>query len=489
MCTFSALKKKTFNKSMPRCDVCTEFFTQCLRKEVKCPYCEFSACVKCHERYLLENTGDAHCMSCRKVWNREILVSEFTNVFVNKTYKEHRERVLFDRERSLMPETQPYVEVELRCRKHTEEITKLNVKRAVIQGKINELQRMDLGYMGKETYVDARIEKARRVSEFSKQEAVLHVEVNFHTTAISLHRTSGAPTNERRVFVRACPANGCKGFLSTAWKCGVCESKVCSKCHEVKTGGDDEHMCDPASVASAELISRDSRPCPNCASMIFKIEGCDQMYCTQCNTAFSWRTGQIEAGRIHNPHYYDYLRRVNNGTIPREPGDVPHNAGGGCAEMPAAQMIQAITRQYPDRSADFFLTIVQQHWHAHYTLTQRYQVNAADGNNEEMRILYMIGDLDEEKFKKELQKKEKARQRKSEIYDILNTYMTVSREQMQNAVRNYNVREEIRKISDEMHVLRDYINDEFSKVSRRYNCVVPRVEATWYFTTQNYNKV
>jgi hypothetical protein len=67
--------------------------------------------------------------------------------------------------------------------------------------------------------------------------------------------------------------------------------------------------------------------------------------------------------------------------------------------------------------------------------------------------------------------------------------MTVSREQMQNVVRNYNIPEEIGKISNEMYVLRDYINDEFRKVSRRYNCVVPRVDDSWYFTTQNYNKV
>ena len=77
---------------MQRCDVCTELFTQSLRKKVKCPYCEFSACMQCHQRYLLESSEYAHCMSCRKVWNREILVNEFTNVFVNKVYKEHREK-------------------------------------------------------------------------------------------------------------------------------------------------------------------------------------------------------------------------------------------------------------------------------------------------------------------------------------------------------------------------------------------------------------
>lgn len=29
----------------------------------------------------------------------------------------------------------------------------------------------------------------------------------------------------------------------------------------------------------------------------------------------------METGRIHNPHYFELLRRENNGVIPREPGD------------------------------------------------------------------------------------------------------------------------------------------------------------------------
>jgi len=41
------------------------------------------------------------------------------------------------------------------------------------------------------------------------------------------------------------------------------------------------------------------------------VRNCDQMYCTQCNTAWSWKTGIKETGRIHNPHYYEQLRNRN----------------------------------------------------------------------------------------------------------------------------------------------------------------------------------
>jgi hypothetical protein len=468
------------------CQICCERFNKSNHSKVACHYCNFAQCSSCAQRYLLETPNDPHCMNCKTGWNRERLVDNFTKKFVDKTFKERRENLLFERERALMPATQPAAERRAKLRAIEKKIQENNQSINECMQRFNDVCHQ-LGFGQNQLGDEKRIEIYERALKEKEKEDHFRRRNLLHQYEINLLNAGPQRNAPKREFIRACPADGCRGFLSTAWKCGMCEVKVCPQCHEIKNG-DEEHTCNPENVETAKLLAKDTRACPKCASMIFKIDGCDQMYCTQCNTAFSWRTGQIEAGRIHNPHYYDYLRRVNNGTIPREPGDVPHNAGG-CAEMPAAQMIQAVTRQYASKAFDFFLTIVQQHWHAHYTLTHRYQVNAADGNNEEMRILYMIGDLDEEKFKKELQKKEKARQRKSEIYDILNTYMTVSREQMQNAVRNYNIAEEVKKISDEMHVLRDYINDEFGKVSRRYNCVVPRVDPSWYFATQNYNKV
>jgi hypothetical protein len=403
-------------------------------------------------------------MSCRKVWNREILVNEFTNVFVNKAYKEHREKVLFERERSLMPETQPYVEIEIKCRKHAEEINRLSRLRMETHRNSSEISRLDLGYMGKENYVDARIEKARRMSEFSKQEAIMRVESDFHNSAIHLYRTSGI-TNERRVFVRACPAEGCKGFLSTAWKCGVCEAKVCSKCHEVKTGGDDEHMCDPNSVASAELISRDSRPCPKCASMIFKIEGCDQMYCTQCQTAFSWRTGRVESGVIHNPHYYDYMRRTQ-GAIPRNPGDVQ------CGGLPGHSIFTGTTlqRAYTREQIQALYGIHQNIAHVQHADMFRFRPIPED-EARKLRVKYMMDDISELDFKRKLQQREKHNTKQREIQEVVNLYTTIATDIMQRIAQNPTT-----NLFDEFIDLEQYVGDLLQKVGQRWKCVVPRFD-------------
>ena len=65
-----------------------------------------------------------------------------------------------------------------------------------------------------------------------------------------------------------------------------------------------EHVCNEDDVKSAEMIKKETRNCPKCAVPIFKTEGCDQMWCTECHTAFSWRTGLVVTGVVHNPHFY-----------------------------------------------------------------------------------------------------------------------------------------------------------------------------------------
>ena len=45
------------------------------------------------------------------------------------------------------------------------------------------------------------------------------------------------------------------------------------------------------------------------------------MWCTQCHVAFSWRTGEIDHGNIHNPHALAWKRK--NGNLGRNLRDVP----------------------------------------------------------------------------------------------------------------------------------------------------------------------
>jgi hypothetical protein len=406
-------------------------------------------------------------MNCKTGWNREKLLENFTKKFVGKTFKERRENILFERERALMPATQPAAE---RTKKMRDLMKQIQVKDGIAVELFNQ-QNQILNEPCADD--EARLARYRRYLDVKARADESYRERMYLEYQHNLLMNRPAASGPRREFIRACPANDCRGFLSTGWKCGMCDTKVCPTCHEIKT--EDEHECKPENVETARLLAKDTRPCPKCASMIFKIDGCDQMYCTACNTAFSWRTGQVETGRVHNPHYYDYLRRVNNGNIPREPGDLVQNP---CGMIPHANHINQVINSYPTvrHNIIFLLSILQSHWHIEHIMTR---IRPGVPDTETLRINYMIGELSEEVFKKELQKLEKARQKKNEINDIMTTYQNVTRDQLRAVVDNQRNLPEIERICAELITLRDYINEQMVIVSKRYTCVTPRITENW----------
>jgi hypothetical protein len=78
------------------------------------------------------------------------------------------------------------------------------------------------------------------------------------------------------------------------------------------------------------MIKAECRNCPSCKTSIFKIEGCDQMWCTQCNIAFSWKTGEIfkSTAAVHNPHYFEWMASVGlRNAQAQAPGGCDNNFG------------------------------------------------------------------------------------------------------------------------------------------------------------------
>jgi hypothetical protein len=415
-------------------------------------------------------------MACRKGWTREILVSNFTQKFMSKTYKERREDLLLEREKSLMPATQPYVEIEKKIRALTNEIVRVKVAMEKANEKWARVGNRPLALIAVEnnltTEFDAAIVRHKDAQEMRKQVSNLTIDLQhleWHQTQLMNWLHGGQVELEKRVFVRACPVADCRGFLSTAWKCGMCDNWTCPECHEVKGKDKDApHTCDPNNVATAQLLARDSRHCPKCASLIFKIDGCDQMWCTQCHTAFSWRTGRVETNGVHNPHYYDYMR--THGGLPRNPGDVP--CGGFPDWVAVARLVQR---------THIFWNIVagahRSHGHCQWALVPRYNVNL-NHDNRDLRIKFMIGDFGEDEFKKKIQQREKARQRKTDIRQVIEMYMAVLTDLFQAFVQS----KDVDALVDALGELRTHVNTTMEVVSRRYTkCAVPRISENYDF--------
>jgi hypothetical protein len=237
------------------CMVCIEPFTkQPHRKHAQCPYCDVKACVKCTQAYLVGTHEDAHCMGCRRGWTREVMDSILLSTWLNGEYKKHRQNVLLDREKSRLPAAQILVE-------RRKEGQALEPERVVIADEIAELERQ-INAKRVEYY---RI--SRRIEAYYRGEDPTQTYLNGGAEA--------AQERERRVFVMPCPATGCRGFLSQAYKCGVCDVYCCPDCREIKGfSQDDVHTCDPNTVATVRAMKKDTRPCPECGISIFKIEGC-----------------------------------------------------------------------------------------------------------------------------------------------------------------------------------------------------------------------
>ena len=452
------------------CNICTEKYNKSNRSKISCSACLAETCSECTERYLLMTIDNAHCMSCRAAWTREILdTCGLSKKFVTKDYKKRREDLLFERERAMMPATQPIVEKEIIIRRLAKEAHELEVQVGIGKDKYFQdcnipLQNIaDMIHSESTTEcIIARIELAR--ANILPYE-LLNAQLNTKRTQISALNSAHIDTKrEARKFIRACSYNGCQGFLSTSWKCGLCEKRTCPDCHEPKEA---VHVCKQECIDTANLLNRDTKTCPKCATLIFKIEGCDQMWCTQCATAFSWRTGQIEIGRIHNPHYYDYQR--NNGRIQREIGDIP------CGGMPISDaLLQTVKNYYPypRNQSIIYLRIIRMHHHIQEVMMHTWIPRWTD--NQDLRVSFMLKDITEDIFKKKIQQREKENQKRTEIGHIMKTYQVITSEIMQRLVSSSSL-EEFEEISKEFDIIREYINTISGKISKRYGCVSPYI--------------
>jgi hypothetical protein len=272
---------------------------------------------------------------------------------------------------------------------------------------------------------------------------------------------------ERRLFVRACPANGCRGFLSTAWKCGMCDVFVCPQCHEIKgEARDTPHECNPENIETARLLAKDTKPCPSCGTRIFKIEGCDQMFCTQCHTAFSWRTGAIEKGNIHNPHYYEYLRQQNQGM--RNVGDIP------CGGIPFYTFLHRHVSKYMKKHEYDDLQPFHRLVGEVMDLRTWYQEHTAQ-DTQAIRVKYLLRDYDDKAFKKLLHMKAKAHEKMTNIDQVLDMFVMAATSILQR-IQTLNTHKELLEIFTELHALKSYTDASMKRVGKRYDCKTPWID-------------
>lgn len=436
------------------CSVCVEEFTKEKRKRIDCDFCSYSACAHCVKQYIMSSPDSPHCMNCRKGWGRLTLSKKFSQSFMKNEYKRAREDILYTLERSMFPETQPYIENRKVVIANGKKIYENDTRIRVLKRELNRTFVVDLE--------SKKIEMSLRMQMFTHQ---LENEYLRHENDV-LNNNTPVDRKSVREFVKSCAHAGCKGFLSTQWKCGICDLYTCKECHEPKN---EDHVCDQNNVETVKhLKSSEYKACPACGIHIFKISGCSQMYCTNptCRKAFDWGTGKIVTGRIHNPHYYEYMR--DNNQLDREIGDI--QCGG---LVSASQLYHAL------RDHKLTLPTIRAFTEFHRRILEfqetvnrpQPEINVFDVNLNE-RIEHMCGTKSENVFKAILQQREKSAHKRREILMVGTTFI-----QIMTDIYGRIVSEKGTEVKcDEIMNACTYCNTLWREIGNAYNCVVPMAD-------------
>ena len=461
-------------KVVEECIVCCEPYNKTSHLPVECEQagCKYKVCRECVRAYLLNSVNEPHCMECKTNWSAKFMLI-LSKGWLGETYRTHREKLLCDIELSKMAETMPEAE-RYKAWKKQEAVT-------------NELR---------SRYLAMKLELDKMLGSVNDSSRLAH------------SIKSGKNTKEeKKEFFMPCPALNCNGMLSTQYKCGICELFACHDCHEIigldKTT---EHTCDPNNVASALAIKKETKQCPGCHNRIFRVEGCSQMWCTGCHTAFDWNTGRkVVSERLHNPHWLEYQRSLNGGVAPRAPGDVP--CGGICTRsqlnttivskilkikrtttIPAGEAPTTNVDKMADNLRWIHRIVENITFNDVREMRERIQTLS---NFTDQRIKYIVGEMTKEQLSTYIFRSDKTRQKNTELLNVFELLSAVGIDMFNRLIANEHVDEvfvnEVRDQVEQYNKLRIYCNGLFAVISNTYSMTVPQITDTWVRLSEKFN--
>ena len=243
------------------CSICTESYNRSTRDPIQCSACDHVACKECVRRFLMTSTTLPSCMNCHVRFPLQFLVQRLNRSWVLATYKSKMAEILASNQLGLLPETQVHVESAIRKERLTHEIAKN-------QREVKAMQQQMM-----------RLKMTIQANTFIlRGEQVPDRYRNYLTQPESVELDS------RRKFIMACPMDKCRGFLSTQYKCGTCQQHICSDCLCIKP---ENHECVESDRLSAEMIKRETKPCPKCGTRFYDLTKEDPVVCISCGNQWA----------------------------------------------------------------------------------------------------------------------------------------------------------------------------------------------------------
>jgi len=373
------------------CSICCHDVAQ--YSILQCPKCNFEVCHSCVVNFVKTLSGDVTCMSCKQEWDRSFIYRQLPASIVYKELKSQREQMLVDRETALLPATS--------------QIIPLVKRQACLKGEIDKLK-------------SELRNKMDELADITRRKNEIENEILGRPGGGEYHQKE--ETKKSPKVVCQCPANDCRGFVFNGggFKCNLCDIEICKKCHVIVTS-DAKHSCKQEDVASVECIKKECKACPGCGTPSRKTEGCSQVWCLVCHKAWNWNNGQLEHGAIHATDYFNYMRR-NGLQIP--PPNERRNAGAAdhCRPLDMFRVVYDLKQRFPDEISKTDEDFIRYKWR----VTQEYVNHMNDTihavNNIDLRMKFLSGEIQKDRWKQLLHKRDKEETFKLEIHRMRCAY-------------------------------------------------------------------
>jgi len=199
------------------------------------------------------------------------------------------------------------------------------------------------------------------------------------------------------------------------------------------------------------------------------------MWCTICNTGFNWRTGKVADGPVHNPHYFEYLRRTGQGE------GAPQNIIVNCDMQEDRNVMRAlyprgrygrVTRASGEPVSDYDYLAEAWRIMREYMDERQRSINQ-DEDYRRLRVRYMADELNAEDWKISLQRTEKDENYQRTVRQVRELYAGAARDLIRGIVQPEPNVAEIRRQVEELVT---YCNHSLTKISKRFGRKAPMIK-------------
>lgn len=441
------------NEEIEKCPICLDEFTNKVRKQVNCSGCKKNICLTCTKLYILSSSVSPHCMHCKREFSNDWIDIIFSKSFRENQLRKHRIKLLMEQEKSMFPHTLTVIETDELMNECAQLINEQDSFIRSISPR--ETTPIDISVIHKINYVRERLKK---LYERMEQK---NIELKNNKSAVNT--------------IKKCP--NCKdGILNASNICYSCKNTICKHCFTLIQK---DHSCKEDDILTYKMLVQETKPCPKCGTRISKVDGCNQMWCTSCNTAFNWANLQIINGRIHNPHYQEYLIRNqitndnwrDNCENNQDPFFFPYDNAYTAFQVICENIRKNLSLQHHFRTLQVEIQSITQFLNQRsYNGAQKniiYSVNLY----EDLRKQVIKKMITEERWFSTLSARETVRERERKFSQLDELIINVGRDLFRNAFeKKYQTVEELEQnFFQPIYKTREYYNEQYIRLTKEYN--------------------